>query len=238
MPYKKKTYAKKRKTYGRGYHPYVTASAPAVGYIATQAAMKVVKKYLNTELKYIDIDNQTAAGNAITTVGVIIHLNPIAQGAASFQRTGNQCKMKSIDLNYIVTGNVDDTTDTAVKVFLCKVQKTDNALPTYPDYFDTTVSDASTLDNINRINALRQINETQNISILQTHRHLLSPDGKFKVFGAFHQSLNAISRWQEDSQPGSIDFLEQNAYFLMYISDATSNTPTIKFVSRARYVDN
>lgn len=231
---KRRIYKKRR----RGYHPYVKASAPAVGYVAMKAAKIVARKYLNTELKYYDIDNNTATGDSITQTGTVYHLNPISVNDTSYGRDGNQVKMKSIDINYLACLDGQATEDAAIAVFLAKATKGSGALPVYGDFFDLTVSSGAAVDANNRINALRKIDNSQNLTILQTHKFVLEVDGKNKRYGKFHQSLNAISRWKEDTSTGGITNAESNIYFLIFISDIGDTYPFIKFVSRVKYLDN
>lgn len=233
-------YTKKRTYKRKGYHPYIKASAPAVGYVAMKAAKIVAKKYLNTELKYYDLDQATPTGDSITLTGGVVHLNPISVGDTSYQRDGNQCKMKSIDLNYIVTLNGSATQDATIKVMLCKMNKGNGSLPTYNDFFDSTVSSGASIDSFNRVNAFRQKDNTQNMMILQSHKFTLAVEGGRgkKIAKSFHQPLNAISRWAEDTTAGDIGNAEQNIYFLMYIADQASDVPFIKFVSRVKFLDN
>lgn len=237
----RKSYKKRANMYRKSkWHPYYKATAPAVAYIAGKVARKVVKHYVNTEFKHYDMDDINLDIESDSTNGQCIHINPIPGGDSSEERNGDQVKTVSVRVQGHVRANAQQGNE--VKVMLClKSENQDATNPAFSNFYDVTASDGGALNASNLVNANRFLSRTSNLKVLKTWRRSIDPVKQRSYhFDLFHEFKNGnINRYGEGDTTGTIGNTRKGALFLIYISDQdTDYFPTLKYVSRVRYIDN
>ncbi len=220
MP-RKRQYKKRYK----GYHPYVKASAPAVGYIAAMAAKKVAKKYLNVEYKRSEESNPDAS---FTNTGLMILLNGIEQGDGQAQRDGVSIGLKGISVKAVLNGNF--------ATFQTNVNRTILFFDKQPR---GNAPSASTIlaDTSNFINSPYNINEDRKkrFQFLYDKVHVITANKgaqPIKIYKRFAKEERFIGTGD------TIASIGENSLYLFVITANTSAFPSISYSTRVTYVDN
>lgn len=224
MPYKKKSYAKKR---GHSRPGYVRCGKMVVSDASKALAMaKYLKGIVNVEYKLID----TLHSSVLMTVAPIITpLTNIVQGDSNVTRDGSNLKIVSIAWNYFIHMN-SSATSTMTRVLLVHDKQTNQALFTGTDLLtDVSISDG--------INSFRNLDNSQRFHVLYDRRHAHSVAGNSRTTkGSFHKQVQYKIRY--DANVGDITDLTMSSLSLVFFSNESTVTPTFNSFIRLRFIDN
>lgn len=181
---------------------------------------------LNVEYKCFEVQ---LTNNPITDTGVISQCTNIPQGDTVQSRDGNQLKITQMIFNYMITSNVSSVSS-AVRVMIVHDKQTNGAIWTPADLF----ADASVFDvQVSPLN----IDNNHRFRILYNKLHVIP-------FGSARSAVNrrfikkmALKLRFKSSTPSIAD-LTQDSLSVFMVSNEATNTPTVTFNMRLRYVDN
>ncbi len=214
MPYKKKHYKKKR-----NYGKYLSTAGKALT-VALQ-----VRKLLNVEFKLLD---SFATGTAMTVTPIVQQLILIAQGDGVANHDGNQIKSHSNLLRYVITMN------TSAVASACRVMLVRDTQPNGATFVSSDLlTDITVFDSI--ISPIHQ-DFKHRFKVLYDRRHYLSDSGSKKQSGKHFTKMSFLVRFDDTS--ANITALQTNSLALVFFSDEATNTPTITFFNRYRFIDN
>lgn len=198
------------------------SSASAKATKALSLARSVASK-VNVEYKTNDSTSNLGVGTTAQT----IHLTGLTKGDDYNNRDGRSVCYKSIEMDiYTVMHASASATVVRYILVLCK-----NGLsaPSFSSIFDTSSAQA--------IIAHRNLNNRKNYTILwdklefmDSASHKQCIDSKFKKLN-MHTIFNA-------GNAGDITDIESNALYLVMVSNEATNTPTVYYNVRLRFVDN
>lgn len=183
------------------------------------ALAKYLKSIVNVERKFFDV---AQTNQAIGTTAVIYPLTQIAQGDAYNNREGNSVKAKSLFYRQTTVLNTS-AEQTFVRVVIFKDMEQNGTSPTAAQLLESSG---------NYISPLNHVNGTR-FKILRDHIVNVTKTLNAKQYETYIRLSNHI----KFSDSASTDTKEGNIYLLL-LSDQATNTPTIDFNSRLRYVDN
>lgn len=222
MPFHKSFEKKAYKRYGQ--------YKKCAGYVAQDAAKALsLAKYLKSIVN-VEFKSHTVQGTntAITVAPVIIETTNIEQGDTTFQRDGNNAKLTSLSLKYILTQHAT-ATNTQVRVMVVHDRQTNQAIYQGANL----LSDVTAADNI--VSA-RNLNHAGRLHVLYDKVHTFTDTGRTNIYGQFHKKLQQKIRW--DASTPDITDLTQSSLSLVFMSNEATNTPNITFSHRLRFVDN
>ncbi len=209
------------KSYGK-VSKYMTAQNAAR---ALDLALKT-KKLLNVEYKHHNVGQLSTA---ITDAGIFTTLSNLTEGSTSTARDGGQVKWTSFRLSYSIALHASARLS-LVRILVVQDKQTNQALFTLADLlFDATVQDA--------IFSPYNINNASRFNVLYDRVHSLADNGANQIVTrTVIKKLNIKMRY--DANAGSINDNSQDSLALIFISDQTTNDPTISFQYRGRFIDN
>ncbi len=222
MPYKKRYYKKRNSRPG-----YKACGSMVVSDARKALAMAAsLKRLINVEVKNFDVQqtNVTVANSV-----QIIQLSNIPQGDTTITRDGAQLKMIGYQFNYSITQSSNATSATHFRIMLVLDKQTNQAIYASTDLFeDASGSDA--------IVSPRNLDNKRRFQVLYDRVHTFSASGSNGVTSKKYISKDILFRY--DASTPSIADLTQNSLSLVQFSTEDTNTPTITFFGRMRYVDN
>lgn len=181
-----------------------------------------LKNLVNVEFKKIDVGPTDLATYAS---GHVICLNPVATGDDYNARDGRQIRMKSIELKIRATAHASST-DTTVKVALVCQKDVDGAAPAVGDIFDSQV-----------VNSMRNLSERRDIFVMW-QRIINIPLNTRRVATTHMYRKIDMKTVFNANNAGTVADIETNGLFLYLLSTEATNTPTVNYASRIRFVDN
>nr|UOF78571.1 capsid protein [Cressdnaviricota sp.] len=223
--YKRESYGENYKRLRRKFKKYSAGGSTMARYggyaLKAWNLAKMLKGLINTESKYGDSGIQTLTP---TNAGGVSYLSGLAQGLTNITRVGNSILAKSILLNIQCVINAS-ATNTVVRLVLFVDHDNQGATPAVTDLIQS--ADARAF--INRVNGKR-------FSVLKDWQYVLNTStGAQQNDKVFLRLAHHIKYSGTDAAIGS---QLQGAMFLMVISDQATNTPTVIYNSRLRYIDN
>ncbi len=219
MPYRRKY---KKKSYRPGY---VACGKMVLGDAAKALKMaSYLKSIVNVEFKNHDTNVQ----EVISTTASITQLTNIAQGDTTVTRDGSSCKIVSLMLNYFITMHAS-AIESIMRVIVVHDRQTNQAIYAAADLLhDTSINDA--------LNSPKNLDNDRRFSILYDRCHSLSSAGTTIKNFKFYRKLALRIRY--DNAAAAITSLTQNSLSIFLISNEATNTPSINFFLRLRFVDN
>lgn len=212
MPNYKVSRRRRRPTFGRKF--FNTADR------ALKTALHV-KKLLNVEYKVTDIVETT---QAVDSSGVLISLNNNAQGNGAQQRSGNSVLNKTLQLKYYCTQHAS-ATNTFVRLVLLLDKSPNGTVTTINDIFSET-----------RITGHLDIEHMHRYRILSEQLISLNASSHDNVIGKKFHQLKFHTKYEgSDSTENGI---EKNQLLLYMISNEATNTPSVHYSTRLRFIDN
>lgn len=193
------------------------SSALAVG--------KLAFSLINPEFKWKD----TASTITLNTTYSTILLNGLVQGTDAGNRIGRSIKVKSLELSFLVSRNIADTAQHSVRIML--------VLDKEPKATIISASDVLT-DTSYYINSPRNLNNKNQYVILKDWKLPLPANGGTEVFIRDYYRKFDLHTTYNNGNLGGITDIESNALYLIMVSDATANLPSITYFNRIRYLDN
>ncbi len=185
---------------------------------------KGLKSLLNVEIKNHDVQTTSAALDQTFDIN---QLTNIAQGDTTVTRDGAQCKVVAVEFNALIIAN-DTNPKTAVRLMLVCDKQTNQAIYNIADLLD----DSTAVDNI--VSPLN-LNNKHRFNVIYDRVHYCSL-AKPVIHVKRTFKMNLLIRY--DGSTPSIADLTQNSLSFNTVSNEATNTPTIAFFHRIRYVDN
>lgn len=212
-PYRKRNNKRKPNYMARG-NSYISTASKAL------ALAYSVKKLVNVEYKKFD----TNISAAISTAGVTYNLVNMAQGDTDNLRNGNSIKLTSLQYKLLLRQNTS-AISTSLRIVIVKDnQQVADTAPGFNAVFESTDPTISFLNN----------ETVGRFSIVHDRTHLLSNGDNFIRMEKWFKTLNSHVRYNGSAATD----LQKGCYYLMLISDESTNTPSVKINVRATYVDN
>lgn len=215
---------KKRYQYAR--QGLYTGSAYAIdryvkpgGLTKLKSDVRYLKSRLNTEAKYIDLDNFVTAGPT-----AILNLNLTAQGSEPYERDGNSIRMVSVQSN--LKFNLHASASQTIIRCLLVLDKSPNGTgsATVTDmYVSATPYSLRNVDGLRRFKVLKDF-----------HIRLDSSDPE--KMAMIYRKLNVKVKYNNSA--GNPTSIENGLLQWVFISDETTFAPTISYNNRVRFIDN
>ncbi len=219
MPYKKRYSKKQCKT------PLWGKADREIARAAYNMAKKA-HKFLNVEFKaHTILSTSTVIPDG---AGTIIQLSNISEGNSAITRDGQQIKVTSIFFNAHVRMH-SSATQSLVTVMLIRDNSTNQAIYTTGDLLENVANIAS-------VQSPPNINNTSRFRILK--RWIFKLDSASNTSKYFSHNFALQQKIRFDANDGTITDLTKSSLSLLFISDESTNTPTIRFYHRLRFVDN
>lgn len=214
-------YAKKRTWYGKRY------MAPG-GVVKLARDVKAIKGMLNTEYKYVDINQPTTN---IGTTWSLTRLNGLNQGSQATERNGASVRFKS----FRIVGNVERSAGNHRVRMIIFIDKEPAASLVGSNPNQTELLQSTDIDAFLNFDAIQQ----KRFRIL--YDRTFKADGVDQVQNPFKKyiKMNMITKWLTTTGGGLPQNIQNNAMYIAFLTDDTSGTGTnYKFQSRLTFVDN
>lgn len=218
----RKTVARAKKTwYGKRY------MRPG-GAMRLYKDVKWIKSQLNTEQKYVDI-NQPVTN--IGTTWSLTRLNGLNQGSQATERNGASVRFKS----FRIVGNVERIAGNHRVRMIIFIDK------------EPTASLVGSTPNQTELLMSTDIDAFLNFDSIQQKRFRILVDQTFMADGVDsvqvpfkrYIPLNMVTKWLTTTGGGLPQNIQNNAMYIAFITDDTLGTGTnYKFQSRLTFVDN
>lgn len=208
--------------YKRSYRNYSSTAKKAN---LALAIAKTLASQHKVEYKVKDVKDSGA--NMLNT-GTVVHLLPVAQGTDQDDRIGNEIELASIQMKFRIAINSAATT-TFCRVLLVKDFDNQGATPsindilgTGTDYSDYLTCSFKHVDNKHRFSFLYDKTFTLGINAI----------------GGIHQEYyKKVPLKIEYTSANSADMTNQQV-FLVFLSNESTNYPTIRYFVRSKYTDD
>ncbi len=180
----------------------------------------LLMSYLNVEDKYVD---NSASGSSLSASWQIAHLSGIAQGTTSSTRSGQSVKLVGFEFRY--TLNIANANSCAARIVVVIDKQANAAAPTFTNVYPVGVTAPRTVAYLSRF------------TILFEDVITLSTNGQEYYCGVHTIPLNSHIMFNSGNA-GDVTDIVTNSIYLGYISDTTTNFPTITWNARVIFVDN
>lgn len=225
MPRRKtKNGFKKFATFARGASSVATAAFTAVKTATALAAL------INTEWKSRDI---TTSAQAVSNAGTVNVLSHMSQGSDDGERNGNSILPKKLSVRVNVFKD-SGATNTILRAILLRDKEYNGADPAVTDILDTA-----------SYNSFMKLVDSTRFFILGDKTVLMDDSHRLQASIRFSIKMNkpkpGKKRWEHVRYLGTGSTAADRGngqLILLLISDQATNTPTVDFVSRLRYIDN
>lgn len=215
MPYYKKRYSRyKRKKPGRW-------SNYKAGLGQLWKDVKILKSLVNVEKKVVDT---VSTGTAISSTPSFVLLNGLATGTDRTDRTGDSVKMIFEMLRIKATIHAS-ATGTTIRIILLRDKQTNAALPTASQLFESSTNIMSPL------------------SLTWGKRYMIYCDKWVKLNQDFPEKTFMCKRRLKfhtkfGGNTTAITDISTNSFLMVLWSDEATNTPTVEYYNRMRFIDN
>lgn len=216
--YKKKNGLKKFNNTVRTVGNVARTAVTALG------AAKLALSLINPEFKMIDVD---ATATPSTTASLVL-LNGCVQGSDFDERIGRSIKMKSIQFDMIISKNASATVQQYVRVMLVLDKDPKATAPTFQEIVQLTTSP---------IVSPRNLTYRKRIVILKDFVVCLGINSSDAQKRSYYRKLDSHTIYNS-SNVGTIADIAENSLYLVLVSDATTNLPSVTYYHRLRFLDN
>lgn len=219
--YYKKAYGgpAKRMIDGNGSTGLVRAGVAAIPYLFK--SVRLLKSLVNAEPKYIDL---TATANPTSATVNYSHLTSVAQGTTDQTRIGNKILLKDIIFRLQFTINTAATA-THIRGVLYVDKEFDGAHVASPLPLAALNTEAPLdLDNSKRFVVLKDVDISLSINGNRTYG--------MKIY----KRLNFHTDY--DGAGSGVATGKQNQLIFAYLSNESTNTPTMAYYSRVKFYDS
>lgn len=230
MPRKGKRFGKIVRRSGRSFGKVMSKTAKISGSVASTAlkALKVaqgVAALVNTEYKQIDVDGSPSC----STTGTLTLLTNVDEGDSRITRTGDVIRVKSNALNfYVIQNAAATTTQVMVALILDLAGNAGVDAPTMAKIYE---------DNGTSVNIISHRNldyRTRFVILKDWHFTLDAAKGHSAVI-KFYKNLDFRAHFA--GADGDATY-KANQLWLAVMSSEATNTPTLYFRNRVRFIDN
>lgn len=181
-----------------------------------------LKSVVNAEFKYLDVNNSTTS----STTAAFVLLNGMQTGDTASTRDGQSIKMAKLFFQFTASINASATT-TVGRVILLVDYQPNAAAPPIGGLLSSTTNVLSPL----------ALGNAYRFRILRDVKYQLSANGTQIFRRKFYLTLNEHTKYST-TNVGDISDILSNSLYLVHMSDQATNTPSISYYSRLRFVDN
>lgn len=192
--------------------------------------VNMLKGLLNTEFKFKDSQNNFGANpDSVTSAGTFYLLNGIGESVDYNGRTGRTIRIKSMQLRADAVKNSSAAAvSTDIRVILFWDMQPNGGAPSVGSLLETGAQSA--------LYAFRNLNFRHRYKIVMDKRVTLDIDDINISVCDFYRRCNQKVIYGTNGD--TIAAINTGSLYLLTISNETSNTPTLHFNSRIRYIDN
>ncbi len=180
-----------------------------------------VMSMLNVEDKYID----TGATTTLSGAWQLFLLNGCQLGTTATTRNGQSIKLHSLEFRAFLTMNGASTAVQSSRIVLFADKQSNAAAPTATDIYPAAVAGQRVVSYLDRFTIIRD-----EWFVLDPN----APSGELLVLSLpmnFHVSFNT-------GNVGDVTDITRNSIYMMVLSDAGANFPTLVWTNRLGFVDN
>lgn len=176
----------------------------------------------NVERKYSDVNATTTYSSTPT----LTLLNGLSLGTTSETRNGQSIKMVSMQLR--MTGSINaSATTTQVRFIIFRDRQANAAAPTA----------ANLLENSTGINSPLNLDYGKRFKVYIDKEFMMSLNGTAAL--RYEKYMKVIFHVDYNTgNTGTIADITTNSLYILIMSDQATNTPTIAWYFRMRYIDN
>jgi hypothetical protein len=182
----------------------------------------ILKGLINSELKRFDLTTT----NAPTSSGNIVPLSDVAQGDDAENRDGNKLMAKYLRFQWFATIN-GSATATLVRCIIFVDTENQGVTPTITLLLQSPTSPGNLTSPINT-------DQTQRFTILHDQRLSLNTGGVGIAERNVYKNLNFHINYTD----GTATSRNKNSIWVAFISNESTNTPSIGYSSRLAFYDN
>lgn len=183
-----------------------------------------IKKLINTEFKYIDVDTGL---NPLNTTPLVTLLNGIPNGTGVSQRIGRSVKMHKLHITLrLIQNPANGNSRTRFIILLDKM--TDGMNPSFTEMYSGGLS----------VISMRNPDFGKRFHVLMDKNiELSSNGGQGSTIRQYHLDLKQL-HVEFAGTTGTLLSISANPIFAIALSDSSSQGPDYDLVTRIRYVDN
>lgn len=225
MPYNKRVNKKKRPN---GWKRRLQVYGKAGSQLYKDVSL--LKGLINTEFKFKDTYNTGGSlADSVTTTGTFYLLNGISESVDYNGRTGRTIRIKSIQLRAEgVKNSSASAVATDIRLVLFWDMQPNGSAPTIGSLLETGTQSS--------LYAFRNLNYRHRYVILSDKRVRMDSDDYNVKLMEYYAKCNQKVIYASPSN--GIGDIATGSLYLLAISNEATNTPTMHFMSRIRYIDN
>lgn len=221
--YRKKNYKKNgMRKFNQGVRTVGNVARTAT---AAMGAAKLALSLINPEFKYVDKEGT----QSITNASAFVLLNGLTKGNGSSNRIGRSIKIMSLELSFILSKNISDTNQEFVRVALLLDKEPNGATPSFLDVWES---------NTNYICTPRNLDNRKRFVIMKDYVLPLPVSGGTQAYYKTLYKKMEMHTIYDNSDAGTIADISSNALYLVFVSDSSTDNPSITYYNRLRYIDN
>lgn len=189
---------------------------------------RIKKLNANEELKH---DDTIFTANVLTTAGTFTLLNTVLKGDDDDTRDGNEIQATSIQARFSHVSGIAGAGGSLFRMILFWDQQANGVAPTIVQLLDTTIMTVALYAPYNRDNQKR-------FKILKDRTFFVDP-GNTQVSQSIQMFKKKLSRKVKynDGVAGTIADINTNSLYILMLSTAVANGPTINGGARFYYKD-
>ncbi len=240
-------FQRRRRNRSQNFLNYAKGAGAVAG--AAFTALKVatgLAALINTEFKFID-HTVTAAALDVAAETLFIHgLAQNAQGTDEQLRIGNSILPKSLSIRMAFSGNPSGGTDQTIRYMILIDRDQDGTPPTIAQIIQLTGVQESymNMDNKRRFRVLvdstlmvGNASTTTNYPRIKNRSHTFRFNKPQRISGHMHKRKKWYHILYSASSAANAS-MDNGQIYLVAWSNETTNSPTCKFQSRLRFIDN
>lgn len=216
-------YNKKTRSARSKYYRYARRGISTARQIAGLARdVYGLRQMVNTEYKYVD----HVATITPSTTATLLALNDMSQGDTGTTRDGQSILMKSVYLQFTSTINASGVaTYLRCMIFI-------DAQP------NSSIATAATLLlNPTDVTSPLLLGSGNRYRVIYDSRITLTAAGSQGAMRKFYKKLNFHTKYNTGNA-GTIADIVTNSLVLLFMSNESTNTPSVSYSARVRFIDN
>lgn len=194
----------------------------------TATGLNEIRKLINVEHKYIDVNLTTNTSQA----GATNYLVPIAQGNGIQERDGDSIKIQSVDLVGTLYRNTSSTANESYRVMLIRDLMNQGADPAVSDILETVGTIYAPFQHIDTLNGP---DYNSRFTILYDELYTLDT---YHPTATLHIHSNHDCHVAFRGTGATVASGGTGAYFLVTVTNVATNASNLDFSCRIRYTDN
>lgn len=183
--------------------------------------IKYLKGLINVEKKYLDVSGTLTPVVALSAS----LLNGIAQGDTSITRDGDSVKIVSLLINFNFVMNASASAS-RIRIIILRDKQSNAAAP----------AGSVILESDTNILSPRNIDYGKRFKVYKDFMVVVNTDFPEKAMKIVLSKLKFHTKYIDGG--ATIASIATNSLYLLAMSDEGTNTPSINYYSRIRYIDN